>query len=135
MVSTGNVSTPYHKLDLESTALLNQLEEKVKKRKEALDKKLPTTMRSIIRLIEEDLKIVLQQGTVMIETFYTENVMPKMTETEVKNFWFTKNLKDNDWLGLTSFLLSELFSPDFLTPLQELDATFSLKVIFIGTCN
>ena len=126
---TGNDSNcPADQLNTESKALLIQLEDKVKKRKELLSNKLPNQLRDRIRLKEEDLKILLHQGTLMVEKFYSEDVIKRMTETEVKNFWFTKGLKASDWLGLTSFLLSELFTPEFMIPLQEVDTTFALKV-------
>ena len=34
----------------------------------------------------------------------------------------------DDWVGLSSQLYSEIFSPEFLTPMQEADTTFHLKV-------
>ena len=55
-------------------------------------------------------------------------VMTRMTETEVQKFWSNKQLKKNDWLSLTSYLLSDLFSPEFMIPLQTVDTTFALKV-------
>ena len=56
-------------------------------------------------------------------------VMTRMTETEVQKFWSNKQLKKKDWLSLTSYLLSDLFSPEFMIPLQTVDTTFALKVI------
>ena len=55
-------------------------------------------------------------------------VMTRMTETEVQKFWSNKQLKKKDWLSLTSYLLSDLFSPEFMIPLQTVDTTFALKV-------
>ncbi len=126
-VGGGNLS-PYNKLQIECKGLLESLDEKVRKRKTQLYCDLPDGMKRRIRLNEEDLKLVLLQGTVMVEEFYSKEVLPKMAETEAVNFWFTKNLSENDWLGLTSYLLSDLFCSDFLAPLQELDTTFSLQV-------
>ena len=54
--------------------------------------------------------------------------MTRMTETEVQKFWSNKQLKKKDWLSLTSYLLSDLFSPEFMIPLQTVDTTFALKV-------
>jgi hypothetical protein len=36
--------------------------------------------------------------------------------------------REEDWIGLVSALYSEIFSPEFLTPMQETDTTFHLKV-------
>ena len=46
-------------------------------------------------------------------------------ETE---FWSGRGLRADDWVGLTSLLYSEIFSPEFLTPMQEADTTFHLRV-------
>ena len=59
--------------------------------------------------------------------------MTRMTETEVQKFWSNKQLKKKDWLSLTSYLLSDLFSPEFMIPLQTVDTTFALKVIVFPT--
>ena len=128
VLSTNNGSSPASKLEAESAALLNQLEEKVKKRKDTLSNNLPGQTRRRIRLSETDLKTVLHHGSIMVTKFYSDHVLSKMTETEMKNFWYTKNIKAKDWLGLASFLFSDLFSPEFMIPLQAVDQTFALKV-------
>ena len=119
----------HEKLQKETSALLTQLEDKVEKRKQILAKKLPNRLRNRIRLAENDLKLVLHQGTLMVEKFYSSQVVCKMTSQELSRFWSAKNIKSEDWLGLTSNLFSDLFSPEFLIPLQEIDSTFQLKVI------
>ena len=43
-------------------------------------------------------------------------------------FWSGRGLRSEDWVGLTSLLYSEIFSPEFLTPMQEADTTFHLRV-------
>ena len=114
----------------ETSALQTQLDDKVEKRKQHLRNNLHQRLRNRIRLTEKDLKLVLHQGTLMVEKFYEAQVMTKMTSLEVYNFWSTRNLKKEDWLGLTSYLFSDLFSPEFLIPLQDIDSTFQLKVLF-----
>ncbi len=37
-------------------------------------------------------------------------------------------VREDDWVGLVSAMYCEIFSEDFLTPLQETDTTFHLKV-------
>ena len=115
----------------ETSALQTQLDDKVEKRKQHLRNNLQQRLRNRIRLAEKDLKLVLHQGTLMVEKFYEAQVMTKMTSLEVYNFWSTRNLKKEDWLGLTSYLFSDLFSPEFLIPLQDIDSTFQLKVLDI----
>jgi hypothetical protein len=96
-------------------------------------------------LTENDLKIVLTEGARMVEIFYPDAVLGRMSTTkssQVKEFdslkhithnalglfWSGHNLHENDWLGLASNLLTEVFSSEFLTPLQDVDTVFSLKV-------
>ena len=102
-----------------------------------------------IRLTENDLKIVLTEGTRMVELFYPDAVLGRMACsdqpslgkgldslekgshcTAIHQFWMEQNLQENDWLGLASNLLTEVFSLEFLTPLQDVDTVFSLKVNF-----
>lgn len=129
MEANSDKNTPFKKIVLETQMLVSQLSEKVARRRDLFENnKLSPNMRNIIRLSEMDLKLVLQQGTILVEKFYKQNVMPKMIESEVDNFWSTKSLKKEDWVGLTAYLYSDLFSPEFLIPLQEVDSTFALKV-------
>lgn len=51
-----------------------------------------------------------------------------MTDMEKIEFWNRYNLIENDWQGLTSALLSELFSKQFLIPIEESDENFSIEV-------
>ena len=81
----------------------------------------------------------------MVEIFYPEAVLGRMNiENQINDcgslkplhhanpiatFWAGHNVQENDWLGLASSLLTEIFSLEFLTPLQDVDTAFSLKVI------
>ncbi|CAF1617114.1 unnamed protein product, partial [Didymodactylos carnosus] len=46
----------------------------------------------------------------------------------METFWNELDLEQNDWLGLASKLLQELFCKEFLTPLEQTDAFYSLEV-------
>ena len=118
----------------------------VEKREKQLRSRLPQehSITNRIRLAESDLKIVLTEGTRMVELFYPDAVLVRMkyegsSEKEssslkvgannpISQFWAGYNLEENDWLGLASSLLAEIFSAEFLTPLQDVDTAFSLKV-------
>ena len=85
----------------------------------------------------------------MVELFYPDAVLARMAlsgspekesatirampNTLVAQFWAGHNIDENDWLGLASSLLSEIFSAEFLTPLQEVDTAFALKVSDLTT--
>ena len=85
----------------------------------------------------------------MVELFYPDAVLARMAlsgspekesatirampNTQVAQYWAGHNIDENDWLGLASSLLSEIFSAEFLTPLQEVDTAFALKVSDLTT--
>ena len=130
-VTNNGANNPYGKLKSESKGLLDRLEDKVRSRRNLLGDSLPGRTKNRIRLSEDDLKLVLQQGTVMVQTFYNQKVFPRMTENEIKSFWANKHLAKSDWLALTSYLYKDMFSPEIMIPLQDVDLTFALKVIFL----
>ena len=88
---------------------------------------------------------MLTEGARMVELFYPEAVLGRMNiesyvndsdslkqlhhANPIATFWAGHNVQENDWLGLASSLLTEIFSLEFLTPLQDVDTAFSLKVI------
>ena len=130
ITTSGNITNnPYAKLIYESKNLQNTLNEKVEKRRKYLGDSLPGRTKDRIRLTEDDLKEVLQQGTAIVQAFYTQQVFPRMTDEETRTFWAKKHLPKNDWLALTSHLYKDMFSPEFMIPLQDVDLTFALKVI------
>jgi hypothetical protein len=102
-----------------------------------------------VRLKDSDLKIVLRQGVLMAKDFYGTRVFTRMSNNADRhNFWRSRGLLESgkpvvtvaaksfftltfislDFLGLVSEHLSSFFCQGFLTPLQEADTTFSLKV-------
>jgi len=118
---------PYQQLDREISGLLSSLHEKVDQRMGQLRLLLPETIRKKIKLSERELKLSLSRGAAMVQTFYPEHVIARIKGGE-SEFWSTRGLRINDWVGLTSQLYSDIFAPDFLTPMQEADTTFHLKV-------
>ncbi|CAF0780260.1 unnamed protein product [Adineta ricciae] len=81
-----------------------------------------------IRLTEADLTAVLIEGTQLVEKWYPQRILPYFTKSELDKFWNDCDLDTEDWFGLTSKLLQELFCRDFLTPLEQTDVFYSLKV-------
>uniref|UniRef100_A0A6P7GE45 Uncharacterized protein LOC114337028 n=1 Tax=Diabrotica virgifera virgifera TaxID=50390 RepID=A0A6P7GE45_DIAVI len=70
-------------------------------------------------------QISIQQGALMLERFYPKQIIPKLGCTE-DQFWDSRALSPGDWAGLAGLLYSELFSLDFLTPLDHTDTSFRL---------
>ncbi|CAF3352002.1 unnamed protein product [Rotaria socialis] len=81
-----------------------------------------------IRLTETDLTAVLIEGTQLVEKWYPKRILPYLSKNDLEKFWNDQDLEQNDWFGLTSKLLQELFCRDFLTPLEQTDVFYSLKV-------
>lgn len=63
----------------------------------------------------------------MLERFYPNHVLHRLPATE-EEFWEAKGLGMNDWSGLAALIFAEIFSLDFLTPLDEMDTGFKLEV-------
>ena len=118
---------PYQQLSKEESELLSSLSEKVNSRLTQLRLTLPSGMKKKIKLSERELKLALSRGAAMVQTFYPDHVIARC-KTEETEFWSGRSLKHNDWVGLTSSLYSEIFSTEFLTPMQEADTTFQLRV-------
>lgn len=61
----------------------------------------------------------------MLERFYPNHVLARLSISE-EEFWDTKGLSPGDWAGLAGLMYTDIFSLDFLTPLNETDAAFKL---------
>jgi hypothetical protein len=48
-----------------------------------------------------------------------------------EDFWESKGLSVNDWAGLAGLMYADIFSLDFLTPLDDIDTRFRLEVCCI----
>jgi hypothetical protein len=75
------------------------------------------------------LQIAIQQGALMLERFYPSHVLQRLPVNE-EDFWESKGLPVNDWAGLAGLMYADIFSLDFLTPLDDTDTRFRLEVCF-----
>lgn len=116
---------PYKTLEKEAQDLLTLLHEKLERRRRDLQTGLSVTVKSKIKLTTQELKVAIQQGAMMLEKFYPNHIFHRLGCTE-DEFWDNKALSPGDWAGLAGLLYSELFSLDFLTPLDHTDTTFRL---------
>lgn len=117
---------PYQSLEKEAQDLICALHEKLEKRRRDLQTGLGVNMRSKIKLTTAELKIALHQASLMLERFYPNHVLQNLTMSE-EDFWENKGLSVNDWTGLASLMYADIFSLDFLTPLDESDTKFKLE--------
>jgi hypothetical protein len=63
----------------------------------------------------------------MLERFYPSHVLQRLPISE-EDFWESKGLSVNDWAGLAGLMYADIFSLDFLTPLDDIDTKFRLEV-------
>lgn len=63
----------------------------------------------------------------MLERFYPSHVLQRLPIHE-DDFWESKGLSVNDWAGLAGLMYADIFSLDFLTPLDDTDTRFRLEV-------
>lgn len=62
----------------------------------------------------------------MLERHYPTHVFARLT-TQEDDFWENKGLAVNDWAGLAGLMYADIFSLDFLQPLDEADTKFKLE--------
>ena len=72
-------------------------------------------------------QIAIQQAALMLERFYPTHVLQRLLINE-EDFWESKGLSVNDWAGLAGLMYADIFSLDFLTPLDDTDTRFRLEV-------
>ncbi|KAJ8317953.1 hypothetical protein KUTeg_003044 [Tegillarca granosa] len=104
----------YKKLDTETSQYLKDLTFKVQKREEKLNTGLHPAVQRKIKLPERELKVTILQSAKMIEDFYPKRVFPKLN------------------IRLACRKLVEVFTSNFLIPLEETDNLFELKVDHIN---
>ena len=92
-------SGPYRNLERESRDLLCLLNEKLEKRRRELQMSLPTSVKSRIRLESMDLKISIQHGAHLLEKFYSQHVIDRLSIPE-DEFWYAK-VSSNHEIRLT----------------------------------
>ncbi|XP_046659884.1 uncharacterized protein LOC124353884 isoform X2 [Homalodisca vitripennis] len=110
---------PYKVLEREAQDLLTCLHEKLDKRRRELSCGLAPTVRAKLKLNRLDLKIAIQQGALMMER------LGRWSGEE--EFWESKGLPAHDWPGLAGLVYTDIFSLDFLTPLDDQDTKFKLE--------
>ena len=117
---------PYKSLEKEARDLVAALHEKLDRRRKDLQTGLGVAVRSKIKLSTFDLKVVIQQGALMLERLYPTHVFARLSSQE-EDFWENKGLSVGDWAGLAGLMYADIFSLDFLQPLDDADTKFKLE--------
>ncbi|XP_012234125.2 uncharacterized protein [Linepithema humile] len=124
--SLAKTKDPYKSLEKEARDLITVLHEKLDRRRKNLQTGLGVAVRSKIKLTTFDLKVVIQQGALMLERLYPTHVFARLPGNE-EDFWENKGLGVCDWAGLAGLMYAEIFSLDFLQPLDDSDTKFRLE--------
>ncbi|KAG7203922.1 hypothetical protein KM043_016942 [Ampulex compressa] len=124
--SLAKTKDPYKSLEKEARDLVAVLHEKLDRRRKNLQTGLGVAIRSKIKLSTFDLKIVIQQGAIMLERLYPTHVFARLPVNE-EDFWENKGLGIADWAGLAGLMFADIFSLDFLQPLDDSDTKFRLE--------
>ena len=117
---------PYRELEKEAADLINCLHEKLERRRRGLQTGLAASVRSKVKLTTMELKMAIQQAALLLEKFYPSHVLRNLPILE-EDFWENKGLVPHDWAGLAGLMYADVFSLDFLTPLDEVDTKFRLE--------
>ncbi|XP_014469880.1 PREDICTED: uncharacterized protein LOC106741940 isoform X2 [Dinoponera quadriceps] len=124
--SLAKTKDPYKSLEKEAKDLIAVLHEKLDRRRKNLQTGLGVAVRSKIKLATFDLKVVIQQGALMLERLYPTHVFARLPGNE-EDFWENKGLAVCDWAGLAGLMYADIFSLDFLQPLDDADTKFKLE--------
>ena len=63
----------------------------------------------------------------MLKRYYPTHVLARLSASE-EDFWETKGLTVNDWPGLAGLMYADIFSLNFLQPLNDTDTKFKLEL-------
>ncbi|XP_015590720.1 uncharacterized protein LOC107265616 isoform X2 [Cephus cinctus] len=124
--SLAKTKDPYRALEKEARDLVAVLHEKLDRRRRDLQTGLGVVVRSKIKLTTFNLKVVIQQGALMLERLYPTHVFARLAGSE-EDFWENKGLGVGDWAGLAGLMYADIFSLDFLQPLDDTDTKFKLE--------
>ncbi|XP_051167467.1 uncharacterized protein LOC127285474 isoform X1 [Leptopilina boulardi] len=124
--SLAKTKDPYRTLEKEARSLISVLHEKLDRRRKDLQTGLGVVVRSKIKLATYDLKVIIQQGAMMLERLYPSHVLARLITSE-DDFWENKGLSVGDWAGLAGLMYAEIFSLNFLQPLDDTDTKFKLE--------
>eukprot|EP00931_Biecheleriopsis_adriatica_P040170 TRINITY_DN22997_c0_g1_i1.p1 TRINITY_DN22997_c0_g1~~TRINITY_DN22997_c0_g1_i1.p1 ORF type:complete len:1035 (-),score=210.26 TRINITY_DN22997_c0_g1_i1:133-3177(-) len=88
----------------------------------------------LIRLSRADLARTMESGARIVKAFAETRWFPLLDESERLVFWDSKDLTENDWMGLARHLFAEAFSTEFTDmPTEEMDEHgFFLEVTHTG---
>jgi len=128
--------TTYQLLIKRSNELNIVLDDIVLKRQNILTNKYRIPYDIQIRQYQKDHEETIRAAKAIIKHFITNKVFCYIKDpTEIKKFWESQNLDENDWESLTLNYLCDIFGSNFRYTIEETDSSFALKVSHIKLNN
>lgn len=78
-----------------------------------------TIFKKIIKMDRENLIKAIAYGAKLCEQFFSTYIFPKQNAEEREDFWIGRNLKQNDWRGLSIYCYKTIFGESIIVPLEE----------------
>lgn len=85
--------------------------------------------REKIKMTKNNLAISLERGTELCSSYVPSKIFSRMDEKQKLEFWSSKNLTQDDWLGLAGHCYRHIFNGSITIPIEEADSKgFCLSV-------
>ncbi len=111
------------------TNLLKEVDKKVLSRSQLLAMLTNVHFeRSRIKQNAEDLAKTLQYAEILVKSFFEEHLATHLSAEALQALWQEAGAMPGDYKELTHYLITEMFSEDFLVPLEKNDETFVIHV-------
>lgn len=75
----------------------------------------------LIKMTNDDLVIAMEIGVGMVQDFVSKQILPRLSINEQMQFWTSKNVIQNDWIGLVKYCYCVLFNNEIMTSIEEVD--------------
>jgi hypothetical protein len=87
---------------------------------------------SSVRFTEKNLKILLNEATVLVENYYEKLILKYLDKTKDNFLNDITVISEKNWRAFTTTILEEIFGVGVLTPLENHDDFFNLNVSYFN---
>lgn len=86
----------------------------------------------LVRLRKDELASFIKGSEDLCRVTMEQHLFPWLSNAEHKLFWLNLGINENDWSLLNRVLLSQAFSADIFTPIEDCDGDISVEVEHIN---
>ncbi|VDM32366.1 unnamed protein product [Hydatigera taeniaeformis] len=114
----------------QTKAWIEDIHQRVKQRREALQPKFPRCQANRLKLSANDLQKFTIVGAAQTQKFYETRILPRLQllNRNPEEWWSCRGLRTDDFSGLCMRLVKNVLGEQFLTSLKETDTVFPLHV-------